>query len=383
MEGEFYRETWVEIQLDAISKNIQNIRDFLPKETKIMAVVKADGYGHGALEVAKVALQSGAKQLAVAMLDEAVFLRNHGIEAPILVLGYCPPEYAKIAEMYDIALTVYQTDWLRKVKPQLNRGPLHVHVKCDTGMGRIGVRDEEEFKNLIHMIHMSREFQLEGIFTHFAKADSKDSSYYRKQLDKFIQCLETIDSKPKWIHAGNSAASLLYEDSLFNMVRIGIAMYGLSPSPEIKKDLPISLHEAFSLHSKLIHVKKVGKGAKIGYGCTYTAEEEEWIGTIPIGYADGWLRALQGQTVLIDGERAPIVGRICMDQCMVKLPKRYPVGTRVTLIGKQGTEKISVDEIAEKLNTINYEVVCLISERVPRVYKIGEKTIKKVNKTLC
>ncbi|WAA09246.1 alanine racemase [Fervidibacillus albus] len=382
MEGEFYRDTWAEINLDAISENIKNIRKYLPSETEIMAVVKADGYGHGALEVAKIALRSGASHLAVAILDEAIFLRKQGIEAPILVLGYCPPEYAPIAKTYDIALTVYQREWLKLADVQLKGGPLRVHVKCDTGMGRIGVREEKELSKLIEFIDRSPSFLLDGIFTHFAKADSKDSSYYEEQLKKFVQCLQSVDAKPKWIHAGNSAASLLYKDGLFNTVRIGIAMYGLSPSPEISEDLPISLQEAFSLHSKLIHVKKVEKGAKIGYGCTYTAEEEEWIGTIPIGYADGWIRALQGQTVLVDGKRVPIVGRICMDQCMVKLPKRYPVGTVVTLIGKQGSEYISVDEIATKLETINYEVVCLISDRVPRVYKMENQKIKRVNKIL-
>lgn len=378
MKDEFYRHTWAEIQLDAIEENLKAIRKVLPPSTSIMAVVKANGYGHGALETAEVALETGAELLGVALLDEALYLRKNGIRAPILVLGHCPPEYAPIAAKHSISLTVYQKDWLLQAKKVLSK-PVAIHIKVDTGMGRIGVQTEEELFELLTELNLSDSFIFEGIFTHFAKADSKDTEYYQTQLERFLRTLELVKEKPRWIHASNSAASLLHETGQFNLARIGIAMYGLTPSPEIADILPVKLQGALSLHSTLIHVKKVPKGAKISYGCTYEAEEEEWIGTIPIGYADGWIRALQGQEVLVNGLRAPIVGRICMDQCMVKLPGKMPIGTKVTLIGKSGHEEITVDEIAKKLGTINYEVACMISSRIPRIYKRGEQIVKIKN----
>lgn len=382
MNHTFYRQTWAEVQLDAIRNNIKSIISVLPKETKLMAVVKANGYGHGALEVAETALKAGAHSLAVALLEEGVFLRKKGIQAPILVLGYCPPEYAEIAAKNNIAMTVYQKEWLEKAESYLSEIPLKAHVKIDTGMGRIGVREEKELIDILTMISNTKKVELDGIFTHFAMSDSKDNSYYEEQLFKFKQYLQVVDKKPKWIHASNSAGTLIHKKSYFNLVRCGIVMYGLTPALEIKDDLPIQLQPAMSLHSKLIQVKRVKAGSSISYGCTYRAEEDEWIGTIPIGYADGWLRKLQGQEVLVDGIRVPIVGRICMDQCMVKLPKQYPVGTPVTLIGKQGNEEITVDEIAQKLDTINYEVLCTISYRVPRVYKDGKDLVKVSNSLL-
>ena len=381
LKDEYYRHTWAEIRLDAIEKNMKSIRQILPPSTSIMAVVKANGYGHGALEVAQVALENGAELLAVAFLDEALYLRENGIDCPILVLGYCPPEYAPIAAKHHVSLTVYQQEWLLQAKKVLST-PLAVHVKVDTGMGRIGVRTKQELVEIVKELHEEGPFIFEGIFTHFAKADSKDTEYYEVQLQRFLSFLETLEEKPRWVHASNSAASLLYETGRFNLARVGIAMYGLTPSLEIQRDLPINLHEALSLHSTLIHVKKVPKGTKISYGCTYETKDEEWIGTIPIGYADGWIRALEGQEVLVDGYRAPIVGRICMDQCMVRLPHQMPVGTKVTLIGEMGNDKISIDEIAEKLGTINYEVACMISNRIPRVYKYGDRVQKVKNSLL-
>lgn len=378
MDGEFYRDTWVEIHLDAIEKNIRSLLKHLPEGTDLMAVVKANAYGHGAFEVADLALKMGAKALAVATLDESLALRRKGLDAPILVLGYCSPAYASIAAENEISLTVFQNEWLKEAERILTK-PLSLHVKCDTGMGRIGIRDDEELREILATIQSSTKFHLEGIFTHFAQADTFDSTYMEEQLARFYRFLDQLEERPKWVHASNSAATLIYPGAAFNLVRVGIAMYGLAPSVEIAEKLPFSLHPAFTLHSKISHVKRVEKGAKIGYGSTYVAKEDEWIGTIPIGYADGWLRALQGQEVLVQGKRVPIVGRICMDQCMVRLPEPLPIGTPVTLIGKQANERITVDEIAEKLATINYEVVCQISSRVPRVYKYGGEVVKMIN----
>ncbi|WP_062350856.1 alanine racemase [Bacillus kwashiorkori] len=375
---EFYRETWIEVQLDAISSNVKNMYNHLPNDTDLMVAVKANGYGHGAYETATIALESGATALATALLDEAIYLRKQGITAPILVLGYVPPNYAQIAADYNISLTVFQKEWVDTAKTVLTSS-LPVHIKCDTGMGRLGVRTVRELEELLNSVKRNEFFHLEGIFTHFAAADEQNSSYYLQQLRKFQSFLEIVKEKPRWIHASNSAASLRFADGLFDLVRSGISTYGLTPSIDIVSELPFPLQPALSLHTRLTHVKKVAKGAKISYGGTYTAKEDEWIGTIPIGYADGWLRLLQGQSVLIDGIRVPIVGRICMDQCMIKLPQKYPVGSLVTLIGNQGEEHITVNEIAEKLGTINYEVICILSHRLPRVYKKGKKIVQIKN----
>ncbi|QVY61916.1 alanine racemase [Cytobacillus gottheilii] len=369
-KNQFFRDTWAEINLDKITYNVEAMKKHVQKGTKIMAVVKANAYGHGDLAIAKTALKAGAEYLAVATLDEAFALRKSGITAPILVLGASRPEHACFAAKENIALTIFQSDWLQKAKAYLDDCPsLRIHVKFDTGMGRIGITSQEEWAKIESVLMDDGLFTFEGIFTHFATADELETEYFSKQLQQFDEMLSWIKDLPPLIHASNSAAGLRFARAHFNVARLGIAMYGLTPSTEMEKVLPFPLNEAFSLHSKLIHVKRLNKGDKVSYGATYTAEQDEWIGTLPIGYADGWIRKLQGQEVLVNGQRVPIVGRICMDQCMVRLPYQMEVGTTVTLIGKQGDEIIPVNEIAAKLDTINYEVTCLISRRIPRVYK--------------
>lgn len=371
---EFYRDTWAEINLDDIYENVSLMKKMLPSNVKMFAVVKANAYGHGDYEVANKALQAGASYLAVAFLDEALALRNKGINAPILVLGTSKPESAGVAAAAHISLTVYSIDWLETAKKFLKKEQkLQVHLKCDSGMGRIGVRTTDELKDLENWLKREPQFIFEGLFTHFATADELDTTYYQKQLDTFKQMISVLDKKPEMIHAANSAAALRFTEPLFNAIRFGISLYGLSPSPEIKSILPFPLKEAFSLKTKIVHVKQLSKGDCVSYGATYTAKEDEWIATIPIGYADGWIRKLSGQEVIVAGERAPIVGRICMDQCMIHIPKKLPIGTEVTLIGTSDQLSISVDEIATKLDTINYEVTCMISSRVPRVFIENQK----------
>ncbi|MBA4536834.1 alanine racemase [Bacillus aquiflavi] len=367
---DFHRDTWVEIDLDAIEENITMLKKFMNDETEIIAIVKANGYGHGDAQVAKTALEAGATRLAVAFMDEALSLRNNRIEAPILVLGASRPKDAHLAAKYNITLTVFQLEWLQAAQSYLHKtDKLFVHLKIDSGMGRIGIRKKEELNKIEAFLKKDNRFVLEGVFTHFATADEFDPTYLNRQLNRFLQFVRELKAKPRCIHCSNSAATLRFPRLNFNAVRFGIAMYGLSPSQEMINELPFSLKEAFSLQTKLVHIKKVKKGDKISYGATYEAEEETWIGTLPIGYADGWIRKLSGQEVLIDGIRVPIVGRICMDQCMIKLPNYFPVGTNVTLIGSQNKETISINEIAAKLETINYEIPCMISSRVPRIYK--------------
>ncbi|MGR3766578.1 alanine racemase [Rossellomorea sp. NS-SX7] len=383
-QTQFFRDTWAEINLDHLTENIKNIkRHIASDEVKMFAVVKANAYGHGDVQIALTALEAGAHGLAVAFLDEAISLRKGGVKAPILVLGATRAKDVNLASCYDISLTTFSLEWLEEASEEMDQtSSLKLHIKCDTGMGRIGVRSAEELKKMETFIHSSGKFELEGIFTHFATADELDDEYLERQLDTFEEMLRVLDELPLYVHSSNSAAALRKPDTHFNAVRIGIAMYGLTPSQEMKAVLPFPLKEVFSLYSRLIHTKELEEGDKISYGATYEASGNEWIGTIPIGYADGWLRKLQGQRVIVDGKRSPIVGRICMDQCMVSLPGALKPGVKVTLIGQEGDEAVSIDEIAEKLETINYEIPCIISTRVPRVYIRNGQPAEVSNKLL-
>ncbi|TWK15134.1 Alanine racemase [Bacillus licheniformis] len=366
----FYRKTWAEIDLTALKENVRNMKRHIGEHVHLMAVVKANAYGHGDAQVAKAALAEGASILAVALLDEALSLRAQGIEEPILVLGAVPPEYASIAAEKRIIVTGYSVGWLKDVLGFLGEteAPLEYHLKIDTGMGRLGCKTEEEIKEMMEMTESSDKLNCTGVFTHFATADEKDTDYFDMQLDRFKELISPLPLDRLMVHSSNSAAGLRFREQLFNAVRFGIGMYGLAPSTEIKDELPFRLREVFSLHTELTHVKKIKKGESVSYGATYTAKRDEWIGTVPVGYADGWLRRLAGTKVLIDGKRQKIAGRICMDQFMISLAEEYPVGTKVTLIGKQKDEWISVDEIAQNLQTINYEITCMISSRVPRMF---------------
>ncbi|MEO2075796.1 MAG: alanine racemase [Bacillus sp. (in: firmicutes)] len=382
-QGYFYRDTWAEVDLDYITENVTSVRKHLPQDVTIIAVVKANAYGHGDEQVAQTALEAGASYLAVAFMDEAIALRNKGIKAPILVLGASRPEDVEVAAKFAITLTVFQKEWVQEAGKHLaGDQSISVHIKLDTGMGRIGIRNAEELLSIQQLIAEDERFQLEGVYTHFATADELDQTYFQQQLELFEKMIAALPERPKYIHSSNSAAALRFPKAYFNAVRIGIAMYGLTPSLEMEPEIPFALKEAFSLHSRLVHVKKLEKGDKVSYGATYESEEEEWIGTIPIGYADGWIRKLQGQEVLVAGERSPIVGRICMDQCMIRLPRYVPIGTTVTLIGTQENQFISVNEVAKKLETINYEVPCIIANRVPRLYKKNGKVVDLKNDLL-
>lgn len=380
VEAAFYRDTWAEINLDNIFDNVTAMKEYLPNGVRVCAVVKANGYGHGDVEVAQVALEAGADCLAVALLDEGLVLRKKGIQAPILVLGAVRPQDVAVAVEQEIDVTVFRNDWLREAIAYIPEGKqLSIHLKCDTGMARLGYREKENLKEAEEIVRANSVFALKGIYSHFATADEIDQVYYQKQLQAFKEMVEVLAEKPPLLHCSNSAATLTHQDAWYNAIRMGITMYGLSPSNEIKGILPFSLKEAFSLHTKMVHVKKIAKGESVSYGATYTADEDQWIATLPIGYADGWMRKLQGQSVLVDGIRMPIVGRVCMDQCMIKLPTFYPTGTEVTLIGSEKGEMISVDEIAAKLETINYEVTCMMGRRIPRVYKRHGKVISVRN----
>ncbi len=373
----YYRDTWVEVDLNAISENVRHIKAELPEDVEVMAVVKANGYGHGAVDVAKEALSAGATYLGVAILDEAIALRQAGIDARVMVLGYVRPEDVSVALKYNITLTVFQADWIDKaitfLPSENDDSKVKCHIKMDSGMGRIGLRTREEADSIIQSLQSSDRFVVEGVFTHLATADEVETEYFEKQQRRFAEMItyfeESYGQEIPLKHCANSATALRFTDQCYNIVRLGIAMYGLAPSEEMKELIKVPLKEAFSLHSKLTHVKKLEKGEGVSYGVTYETIGEEWIATIPIGYADGWIRANQSGNVLVNGRRAKIVGRICMDQMMVVLEEPLPPGTKVTIIGKDHNDFISVTEVAKRLDTISYEIPCMISYRVPRVIK--------------
>jgi len=366
-----YRPTYAEINLEAIHENVKGLKNFLDEKTGIIAVVKANAYGHGDVPVSKAAIEAGAMALAVATLEEAIRLRDELPDPDILILGPVPAAFAEVAATKNIILTAYSVDWVHKVLDEAGKFlvPLRVHAKVDSGMGRIGVSELKEADEMFRLIASTDRLVLDGIFTHFATADEESDSYVREQADRFMQIVNSLPERPRLIHAANSAAALRYKDLQFDAVRFGISMYGIAPSSVVEKELPYDLRPALSLHSELAHVKKVGQGSTIGYGQTYTAEKEEWIGTLPIGYADGLQRGLSGQEVIVDGIRMPIVGRVCMDQCMIRLPKEYPVGEQVVLIGQLGKEEIRMEEWARRLGTIPYETAVLLTDRINRVYK--------------
>src|SRR5699024_5794595 len=372
MENAFYRDTWAEINIDAIKHNIHTIKETLHKDRELVAVVKADGYGHGAIPVATAALEAGASMLAVATFDEALQLRDAQITAPLFVLGWVDAKYAHIAVEKDIMLTCFQKEWIEEVTTMDLKQPLKVQLKWDTGMGRIGLRTEEELTEIVHALNHASCIQLIGVFTHFATADEVDIHFYQQQLGRFKELQKTFldiwQHEPVSFHVGNSAASLRFPEEMFDCVRIGISTYGIYPSIIVEEEISTELMPALSLHSRIIQVQQVEPGSGSGYGRSYVAHEGEWIASLPIGYADGWPRKLQGMEVLVEGRRVPIVGRISMDQTTISLKEPVPIGTKVTLIGKQGNDEITAQEVATYLDTIPYEVTCMLGKRIHRVY---------------
>jgi alanine racemase len=235
-------------------------------------------------------------------------------------------------------------------------------------MSRIGFRETEEIVRALELIHNTEKIELEGVFTHFATADEADATFYNEQHEKFDDVLKLFPILPRYVHCSNTAADLWHKNHGGNVVRFGIGVYGLNPSGHALT-LPNTLKPALRLESELVHVKKLPKGTSIGYGRTYFTEDDEWIGTVPIGYADGWIRKYQGFHVLVDGEFCPIVGRVCMDMFMIRLPKEYKPGQLVTLIGRDGDKEITLQDAADYVDTIHYEVSCLFSERITRIYQ--------------
>lgn len=366
----YRRPAWVEIDLEAIRHNVRTIKRMAGDGVRFMAVVKADGYGHGAVRVARAALEAGADWLGVALVEEGVELRENGITAPILVLSESSPSAASLAVEYDLATTVCSEETARVLSLEAVRQgkQARVHLKVDTGMNRIGVPPDRVGEVAVRLLTMPNLF-FEGLFTHFARADEPDNELTDLQIERFcLSCASLPKDAHPIIHAANSAATLLHPRSRFEMVRIGIALYGLHPSMETVGK--VDLRPAFSLKARPSFIKKVAAGEGVSYGHTRKLERNSIVVTVPVGYGDGYSRRLSNiGEVLIGGRRFSILGNVCMDQFMVDMGQNecYPED-EIVLIGRQGDEEITADEIAGLLGTINYEIVCMVNRRVPRIY---------------
>ncbi|GAC1391567.1 MAG: alanine racemase [Ktedonobacteraceae bacterium] len=369
------RPTWVEIDLNAIANNTRRIKSIVGSKVLVLISLKADAYGHGALKVARTTLRNGASMLGVATLSEAAPLREGGITAPILVFGYVPLWQMREAVRQDVTVTLYSSESAQALSHAalaLDK-TVTVHVKIDTGMGRLGIREEQldAIVALVHEIKALPGLALEGLYTHFAMADTYDKTYSLQQLKRFNTVLRVLTEqglRPPLVHASNSAATLSLPEARFDMVRPGIAIYGLDPSPEIR--VPAEFRPALAFKTQVAQVKMVPAGECISYGCIFTTERSTRVAVLPVGYADGFRRSPNNwRSVLIHGQEAPILGRVCMDQCMVDVTNipQTRMGDEVVLIGRQGDATLTAEQVAARLGTINYEVVAEILARVPRV----------------
>lgn len=370
-----YLRCWAEISLSAIGHNIEEVRKRLAPGVRLLAVIKADAYGHGAVRVGKY-LEDRVNYFAVATLEEAVELRENGIRLPILILGYTSPSQYEDLVAFDITQTIYSRETAELLdREAANQGKkAGIHIALDTGMTRIGFQVTEEDADVIAAIGRLPHLKMEGLFTHFACADQKDKTYCSGQLEKFNRMVRMLEEREVEIplkHVCNSAGIMEFDDFRYDMVRSGIVTYGLYPSEEVRKER-LDLIPALEWKSRVIHVKEVGNGLGVSYGATYvTHEGRTRIATVSAGYADGYPRALSSKgRVLIHGQYAPILGRVCMDQFMVDVSGIPDVRVEdvVTLVGRDGENSISIEEIADPAARFNYEMACGISRRVTRVY---------------
>ncbi|MBP1989003.1 alanine racemase [Paenibacillus eucommiae] len=375
--------TWAEVHLDRIEHNIREIRKRLPVSCSFMAAVKANAYGHGDVQVARAARNAGADALAVGTIHEALHLRKNDIMLPILVLSATPPEEADAAAKHHISLTVFQASCLDKMlKYKSSPEPLRIHIKMDTGMGRIGIREKAELEAMIPLLQ-NDAIIVEGIYTHFATANQADSAYYEEQRNRFNEMQQWMSDagfSNLIVHCANSAAALQYPQNTMDMARVGAAIYGIHTCDEdVKRTMPNFLQPTLSLHTEIIHVKQMKPGSAISYDSTYWTTGDEWIATVPLGYADGCFRGFQGSYLLVDGHEAPITGKICMDQLMIRLPRYYPLGTKVTWIGRQRDKEITLDDLASHIGSIPQQILSLITDRVPRVYTYNDESERTLN----
>jgi alanine racemase len=367
------RPTLAEINLEAIRHNVRQIRNAVSPSTYITAIVKANAYGHGASKVSSAALAAGANGLGVALPEEGAELRENGFTVPIFVIGLTLPEQAELLVAYNLVATVSTLETAQALADAAGRigRPAEIMLKIDTGMGRVGIHPEEAL-NFLQRICAIPGLNLRGVFTHLATADAGDKDYANKQLHLFTAALNQIDQAGlslEWISAANSATIIDLAYGHFNMVRPGIILYGLPPSQEMRRDL--NLMPAMQFKTRVVYIKEVPPGTKVGYGSTHTTLRTTLLATLPVGYADGYSRHLSNKaSVLIGGRRCPVVGRVCMDQIIADLGpgSDTKIGDEAVLFGRQGGAEIPVTELADLAGTINYELVCAISSRVPRIY---------------
>lgn len=376
------RDTWAEINLDNIIWNFNEAKKLLLKETKIAAVLKANAYGHGAIEVARVLVDKGVDYIAVACLLEAIELRKEFKDIPILVMGYTSDEHLHIAVEYNITLTIFsalQGELLSKIAASL-KTIQKVHIKIDTGFNRLGFKWSKDLKDIIKSIYKLKNIEVEGIFTHLALVNRQEDE---KQFDLFKKIIEEIEEQKIHIpikHVCDSIGMVRYPEFHMNMIRLGAFLYGMRPS-RISDKSPV-LKTSLTFKTKISHIKHIQNGEGVGYDYSFIAKEKAKVGTLPVGYADGYMRCLSNAgEVSVNGEKAKVIGKICMDQAMIDLTSisNVKVGDEVVLLGGQGENFVDVMEVANKCNTNRNEVLSVISRRVPRVYIKDEKIIGEVN----
>ena len=374
---ESYQRVWAEVDLDAIWENMVHMKENIAENTKILAVIKTDGYGHGGVPIAKMLEQLDFMfGYAAATYEEAHVLREAGVKKPILILGYTFPYCYEELIREEIRPAVYRRDTVEELAAAAAKvgKKAKVHIKVDTGMGRIGITPDEEGLEFVRFLIEHPELEVEGIFTHFAKSDETDKTSANHQLELFQDFIKKIQTELGITipvkHCSNSAAILEMPQANMDMVRAGITTYGLYPSEEVSKDI-VPLRAAMSLYSHIVYCKMIHAGQSVSYGGLFTAQKDTRVATIPVGYGDGYPRSLSGRGyVLIHGKRAPILGRVCMDQFMVdisEIPEAMD-GDKVTLLGMDGTERITAEELGELSGRFNYEFVCDLGKRIPRVY---------------
>ena len=374
---ESYQRVWAEVDLDAIWENMVHMKENIAENTKILAVIKTDGYGDGGVPIAKMLEQLDFMfGYAAATYEEAHVLREAGVKKPILILGYTFPYCYEELILEEIRPAVYRRDTVEELAAAAAKvgKKAKVHIKVDTGMGRIGITPDEEGLEFVRFLIEHPELEVEGIFTHFAKSDEADKTSANHQLELFQNFINKIQTELGITipvkHCSNSAAILEMPQANMDMVRAGITTYGLYPSEEVSKDI-VPLRAAMSLYSHIVYCKMIHAGQSVSYGGLFTAQKDTRVATIPVGYGDGYPRSLSGRGyVLIHGKRAPILGRVCMDQFMVdisEIPEAMD-GDKVTLLGMDGTERITAEELGELSGRFNYEFVCDLGKRIPRVY---------------
>ncbi len=376
--------TWCTVSVDNLTYNVNQIKKHISKGTKLCAVIKADAYGHGAYHIATELLKQGFEYLAVAFIDEAIDIRNNGINAPILILGNTPIDTVDQLIEYNVTATVYDFKTAKAISEEAKKHETtaKIHIKIDTGMSRLGFLPNSESIKKIVEISKLPNIEIEGIFTHFACADESDDTLTEKQYKKFCMVIDELESSGVSIpikHCCNSAGIVKYPNMHLDMVRAGIILYGLYPS---NADFDIDLKPVMQFKTKVINVKTLKAGETVSYGATYTLQKDTKIATIAVGYADGYSRLLSNRgRVLVNGQFANILGRICMDQCMIDVTNvnNISIGDDVVLFGTDKNAELPIEELAEKIGTINYELLCVINKRVPRCYTKNSEGLSTEN----